>query len=120
KGEPGRSGANGDLYLKISVKPHRQLERRGDNLYVTVTIPLTVAMLGGEAQVPGIDGKLALKIPPETQNGKTFRLSGKGVPHLGKLGRGDLLVKAGVVLPEKLSAEEKKLFEQIRQLRPEG
>ena len=120
KGEPGRGGANGDLYLKISVKPHRQLERRGDDLYVTVTIPLTVAVLGGEAQVPGIDGKLALKIPPETQNGKTFRLSGKGVPHLGKPGRGDLLVKTGVVLPEKLSTEEKKLFEQIRKLRPEG
>ncbi|MBA7656553.1 Chaperone protein DnaJ [subsurface metagenome] len=118
KGGQGYGGARGDLYLVISVKPHRRFERRGDNLYVEVAVPLTVAVLGGEVQVPTLKGKLALKIPPETQNGRTFRMSGQGVPHLGDSSRGDLLAKVNVVLPTKLSAEEKKLFEQFRQLRP--
>ena len=83
-----------------------------------MTVPLTVAVLGGEVQVPTPKGKLALKIPPETQNGRAFRLTGQGVPHLGKSSRGDLMAKVKVVLPVKLSAEEKKLFEQLSQLRP--
>ena len=120
KGEPGLGGTNGDLYLITSVKPHQLFERKGDDLYVVATVPLTVAMLGGEVQVPNIDGKLALKIPPETQNGKVFRLSGRGMPHLGKPSRGDLLVRTNIVLPEKLSAEEKRLFEKLRQLRPDS
>ncbi len=120
KGEPGPGGTNGDLYLVTSVKPHRLFERKGDDLYVVVTVPLTVAMLGGEVQVPGLDGKLALKVPPETQSGKVFRISGRGMPHLGKSSRGDLMVKTNIVLPEKLSAEEKKLFERLRQLRPDS
>ncbi len=120
KGEPGHGGANGDLYLVTSVKRHRLFERKGDDLYVVVAIPLTAAVLGGEVQVPSLNGKLALKIPPETQNGKSFRLAGKGMPRLGDSYRGDLLVKVNVVLPEKLSAEEKKLFERLGQLRPNG
>jgi len=120
KGEPGPDGTNGDLYLVTSVKPHQLFERRGDDLYVVIAVPLTVAMLGGEIQVPNIDGKLALKIPPETQNGKVFRISGRGMPHLGKSSRGDLMVKTNIALPEKLSAEEKKLFERLRQLRPDS
>jgi len=118
KGGQGYGGPSGDLYLVVSVKSHRQFERRGDNLYVDVAVPLMVAVLGGEVQVPILTGKLALKIPPETQNGRTFRLSGQGMPHLGNSSRGDLLAKVNVILPAKLSAEEKKLFEQLRQLRP--
>jgi len=119
KGEPGYDGGNsGDLYLVTSVKPHRVFERKGDDLHVEVTVPLTVAVLGGEVQVPTLKGKLALKIPPETQNERTFRLAGQGMPHLGNSSRGDLLAKVKVVLPTKLSAEEKKLFEQLSQLRP--
>ena len=118
KGQPGYGGPNGDLYLVISVKPHRLFERHGDDLHVEVPVPLTVAMLGGEVQVPTLKGKLARKIPPETQNGRIFRLSGQGMPHLGNSSRGDLLAKVNVVLPTKLSAVEKKLFEQFRQLRP--
>ncbi len=117
KGGQGYGGAKGDLYLVTSVKPHQLLERKGDNLYVEVSIPLTVAVLGGEVQVPTLKGKLSLKIPPETQNGRTFRLSGQGMPRLGSSSRGDLLARAKVVLPTKLSAEEKKLFEQLGQLR---
>jgi len=77
-----------------------------------------MAVLGGEAQVPTLKGKLALKIPPETQNGRVFRLTGQGMPHLRGSSRGDLLAKVKVVLPTELSKEEKKLFEQLSQLRP--
>lgn len=120
KGGEGYGGARGDLYLLISVKSHPLFERRGDNLYVEVPVPLTVAVLGGDIKVSSLKGKLELKIPSETQNGRTFRLSGQGMPHLGSSSRGDLLAKVNIVLPSKLSAEEKKLFEQFRQLRPNG
>ena len=118
KGKQGYAGgASGDLYLVVSVKPHRRFERRGDDLYEEVAVPLTVAVLGGEVQVPTLKGKLALKIPPETQNGRAFRLAGQGMPHLGNSSHGDLLAKVSVVLPTKLSEEEKKLFERLGQLR---
>ncbi len=114
KGQPSYSGgASGDLYLKITVKPHPNYERRGDNLHTDVPVPLATAILGGEVQVPTPKGKLALKVPPETQNGRVFRLSGQGMPHLGKSARGDLLAKVNVVLPTKLSEKEKELFRQL-------
>ena len=103
--------------LVVSVKPHQRFERRGDDLYEEVAVPLTVAVLGGEVQVPTLKGKLALKIPPETQNGRAFRLAGQGMPHLGDSAYGDLLAKVSVILPTKLSEEEKKLFERLGQLR---
>ncbi len=119
KGEPGYAGgSSGHLYLITSIKSHRVFERKGDDLHVEMLVPLMVAVLGGEVQVPTLNGKLALKIPPETQNGRAFRLAGQGMPHLGNSSRGDLLAKVKVVLPTKLSAEEKKLFEQLSQLRP--
>jgi len=118
KGQAGYGGTSGNLYLVISVKPHRSLERRGDNLHVEVPVPLTVAMLGGEVQVPTLKGKLALKIPPETQNGRSFRLAAQGMPHLGSSARGDLLARVNIVLPTKLSPDEKKLFQQLNELRP--
>ena len=119
KGQPGYSGgASGDLYLVISVKPHPTFERHGDNLHVDIPVPLAVAVLGGEVQVPTPKGKLALKIPPETQNGRIFRLAGQGMPHLGKSSRGDLLAKVNVVLPTRLSEKEKELFRQLSMIRP--
>ncbi len=119
KGRPSYTGgASGDLYLVVSVKPHPMFERRGDDLHVEVVVPLMVAVLGGEVQVPTPKGKLALKIPPETQNGRAFRLGGQGMPHLGNSSRGDLLARVRVVLPTKLSPEEKELFNQLSRLRP--
>jgi len=119
KGKQGYAGgASGDLYLVVSVNPHRRFERRGDDLYEEVTVPLTVAVLGGEVQVPTLKGKLALRIPPETQNGRAFRLAGQGMPHVGDSAHGDLLAKVSIILPTKLSEEEKKLFERLGQLRP--
>ncbi|MFC1903555.1 DnaJ C-terminal domain-containing protein [Chloroflexota bacterium] len=117
KGQPSRGGTNGDLYLVITVKPHRLFERRGDNLYVEVPLPLTVAMLGGEVQVPTLKGELALKIPPETQNGRSFRLAKQGMPHLGNSSLGDILARVNIVLPTKLSSQEKELFQRLNELR---
>ena len=77
KGQQGYGGgASGNLFLVVSVKSHRRFERRGDDLYEEVAVPLTIAVLGGEVQVPTLKGKLALKIPSETQNGRAFRLAG--------------------------------------------
>jgi len=114
----GKGARGGDLYLIVTVKPHPTFERRGDDLYVGVSVPLAVAMLGGEVKVPTLKGKVALKVPPETQNGRTFRLAGQGMPHLGKSSRGDLMARVRVVLPDKLSAEEKELFKKLGELRP--
>ncbi|OGO18208.1 MAG: molecular chaperone DnaJ [Chloroflexi bacterium RBG_16_50_11] len=119
KGQPGYGGGpSGDLYLNVTVAPHSIFQRQGDDLTTEIPIPLTVAVLGGEVQVPMLKGKLALKIPPETQNGRVFRLAGQGMPHLGKSARGDLLAKVNVVLPSKLTEKEKELFRQLNQLRP--
>ncbi len=117
KGGEGYGGSKGDLYLKITVKPHALFERQGDDLYVNVEVPLTTAVLGGEVKVPTPKGNLELKIPPETQNGRTFRLAGQGMPHLGKAGKGDLKTRVKVVLPTGLSLEEKELFQKLKQLR---
>jgi len=119
KGQPSYSGGtSGDLYLKITVRPHSKFERHGDNLHVNVPVPLATAVLGGEVQVPTPRGKLALKIPPETQNGRAFRLAGQGMPRLGKSTRGDLMARVSVVLPTELSDKEKELFRQLSEIRP--
>jgi molecular chaperone DnaJ len=112
-------GEAGDLYLLISVRPDDRFQRTEDDLHVDVPVLLTDAILGGEVEVPTLEGKkLALKIPPETQNGKVFRLAGQGMPHLGDSTHGDLLARISVTLPTNLSTEEKNLFERLRQLRP--
>ncbi|MCL4459312.1 MAG: DnaJ domain-containing protein [Chloroflexi bacterium] len=111
-------GPRGDLYLIVSVKPHPLFERKGNDLYSEVPIPLSQAILGGEVQVPTLKGKVALKIPAETQNGRTFRLAGLGMPRLQGTGKGDLYVKVKVVLPTGLTPKERALFEELQRLRP--
>ncbi len=119
KGQAGHGGGgSGDLYLNITVRPHAVFERQGDDLSANIPVPLTIAALGGEVQVPTLKGKVALKIPPETQNGRVFRLAGQGMPHLGRSGSGDLKAKVNIVLPTKLTEKEKELFRQLGQLRP--
>ena len=120
QGSPGRGGASGDLYLVVSVLPNATFERIDDDLVTTVPVTLTTAILGGAAEVPTLKGKLELKIPAETQNGRVFRLKGQGMLRLGKEGRGDLLAKVSVVLPQKLSAAEKELFTTLREIRGES
>ncbi len=119
EGVPSRAGGNkGDLYLVAKVLPHKLFERKGDDLYTEVSVPLATAILGGEVRLPTLNGSLSLKIPPETQNGKVFRMAGKGMPQLGNSKYGNMFAKVKVVLPTDLTEEEKKLFERLRSLRP--
>jgi DnaJ-class molecular chaperone len=116
EGEQGAGGAAaGDLYLRIRVEPHPTFQRKGSDLYVTVAIPLTTAVLGGEAEVPTLTGKpLRLRIPETTQPGQVFRLRGHGMPVVGKADqRGDLYATADVQLPRSLTPEQKKHFEAL-------
>lgn len=119
EGAPGIGGGpKGDLYLVISVHPDPTFDRKGDDLYVEVPVPLQLLMLGGEIHVPTPKGtKLALKIPSETQNGKQFRLGRQGMPKLQGGGSGDLYAKVKAVLPTNLSKREKELFEELAKLR---
>ena len=119
QGQPGVNGGKaGDLYLVVSVRPNPNFERRGDDLATDVPIPLTTAELGGEVELTTIKGtKLALKIPPETQNGRVFKLTGQGMPKLGASTFGDLLAKVNVVLPAGLTRREKEIFEELKKLR---
>jgi len=120
-GEGGPSlvgGSKGDLYLIVKVLPHKLFERKGDDLYTEVPVPLATAILGGEVRLPTLNGIVSLKIPPETQNGKVFRLAGKGMPQLGNSKYGNMFAKVKVVLPTNLTEEERKLFDKLRSLRP--
>ncbi len=117
KGGTGAGGPSGDLYLKIKVLPHARFKREKNNLRIDVDIDLYTAILGGEVSIPTMGKPVILTIKPGTQNGSTFRLRGKGLPALGKKDEaGDILVRLNVKLPEKLSPEEKRLFEQLREL----
>lgn len=117
-GVPDKNGVPLDIYLRVTVAPHETFERKGDDLHTTVSVPVWDAALGGEVEVPAITGRrVALKVPPETQNGRVFRLKGKGMPRSGGSGHGDMLVTLKVVLPTKLTDEERRLFEQLRDLR---
>ena len=119
EGRLGTGGAaSGDLYLRVHVKAHPMFERRGSDLYTKVAVPVTTAVLGGEAQVAALDGRsLRLKIPPTTQSGQVFRLKGHGMPQVGKAGaRGDLYGTLDVRMPAHLSPEERSHYEALAQL----
>jgi DnaJ-class molecular chaperone len=119
EGEQGSGGAqSGDLYLRIRLAPHPRFERRGKDLYTRVTVPLTTAVLGGEADVTTIGGRsLRLRIPPTTQNGQVLRLKGHGMPVAGKPDdTGDLYATVDVELPRELTAEQRAHFEALRGL----
>ena len=121
QGTPGTGGGpNGDVYLVIDVDPDPQFERHGDNLREKISVPLYTAVLGGEVVVPTLDGRVAMAIPAGTQDGRVFRLKGKGMPplntHSGS-GPGDLLVEIHVDIPDRLTPEELALFTKLRNLR---
>jgi len=114
-GVPG--GPRGDLFLRVRVLPHAQFERKGDDLYTAVIVPLTVAVLGGEAQVPTLEGPVGIKVPPGSKPGRVFRLRGKGVPKLESPSqRGDLFATLAVDLPGELDPRARELFEELRTL----
>ena len=122
EGESGSGGAaSGDLYLRVKVRPHGVFERKGDDLHVHVPVPLTTAVLGGEALVPTLNGSLRLKIPATTQPGQVFRLKSQGMPIVGRKGaRGDLYATVDVELPRNLTEDERKHYEALQRLREEG
>lgn len=114
EGEAGMQGApSGDLYVEIHVKPHSLFTREGNDLLSEVPISIITAALGGELNVPTLSGQVSLKIPPETQTGKIFRLRGKGVKSVRNNITGDLLCKVFVETPVNLTLEQKNLFQQL-------
>ena len=111
-------GQQGAVYVVVSVEKHAKFQRKGRNLYTDVEAPLEDAVLGGEITVPTLGGRVALTIPPETQNGRQFRLAGQGMPELRKSDqRGDLYATVNVKLPTGLSQEQRDLFQQLRESR---
>jgi curved DNA-binding protein len=119
EGEQGIGGAeSGNLYLRVRLAPHPVFELKGRDLYVKTPVPVTTAVLGGEAEVQTLSGKPArLRIPPLTQNGQVFRLKGYGMPAVGKPDeKGDLYARVEVQSPTTLSAEEREHYEALRKL----
>ena len=116
EGAAGENGAPaGDLYVVIHVKEHHIFERDGNNLYCEVPISFTMAALGGEIEVPTLDGRVKLKIPEETQTGKLFRMRGKGVPSTRSGYAGDLICRIVVETPVKLKEEQKELLRKLEE-----
>lgn len=114
RGESGvRGGPPGDLYVVIHVRDHEIFKRQGDDLYCEVPVPFDVAALGGEIQVPTIDGYARLKIEPGTASGKVFRLRGKGLPNVEGYGHGDLHVRINVEVPVKLTSRQRKAIKEF-------
>ena len=111
EGEAGeKGGPPGDLYVHIRVKEHPIFSREGNDLFCEVPIAFTTAVLGGELAVPTLEGRVMLKIPPETQSGKVFRLRGKGVRPVRGGATGDLLCRVAVETPVNLNEEQKRLL----------
>ena len=114
EGESGKfAGPAGDLYVVLNVKPHKFFERDGDDLHCVMPISFPQAALGTEVEIQTLDGPASIKVPEATQSGKTFRLKGKGVPHLNSHGKGDLIVEIRVQTPNKLSKAQKELLRQL-------
>lgn len=114
EGEAGTYGGSpGDLYIVLSVKPHSLFHRENDNLIYELPLNFVQVALGDTVEVPTLDGSVKLEVPPGTQFGETFRLKGKGVPHLRDGGRGDLLAVAHIVTPTSLDKSQRRLFEEL-------
>lgn len=118
KGGPGPAGTPTDLVLLINLEPHPTFSREGQDLKTEIEVDVLTAILGGKATVPTLTGPVTLTIPAGTQNGRTFRLRGKGMPNLQTPDQyGDLLAQIKVSIPEQLSDEERRLYEQLAQYR---
>jgi DnaJ-class molecular chaperone len=119
KGEPGHNGgSSGDLFILSKVRPNPVFERKGDNLYVKVPITFPEAALGVRVVVPTMEGETKMTVPEGTQSGQTFRLRGKGMPHLKGSGQGDLYVTVQITVPKELNDESKALLREFEQKNP--
>ena len=117
EGEAGERGAaRGDLYVQIRVRPHDFLARQGDDLYSEILVPFSTAVLGGEVSVPTLAGKVKLRIPAGTPSGKVFRLKDQGVPSLHGAGRGSLLVRIEIQVPDRVGEKERALLAEWARL----
>jgi molecular chaperone DnaJ len=121
EGQPGfNGGPSGDLYVFIAVKSHPIFERRDDDLHCMVPINMAQAALGTQIAVTTLDGIQTMKVPEGIQSGETLRLRGKGVPHVNSSGAGDLIIHIEVRTPEKLTKEQRHVFELLSALLPVG
>jgi molecular chaperone DnaJ len=119
EGQPGANGGPaGDLYVLLKVKEHPIFDRENDDLHCTVPVNVAQAALGTECDILTFDGLQSIKIPEGSQKGSRIKLKGLGVPHVQGHGRGDLFVNVDVKIPTKLSREQRKLFEQLRETLP--
>lgn len=117
-GAAGEAGSRaGDLYVNVHVRPHKTLLRRADDIVSQYAMSFTEATLGAKVTIETIEGDVVMKIPAGTQPGEVFRIKGKGIPHLNRYGRGDHLVSVSLAVPKKLSSEEKRLIEALRDLK---
>jgi len=114
----GAGVAPGDLYLEITVRPHEFFRREGKNIYFTVGITVAEAILGARVEIPGPDGRLALKLPPGTQSGTVFRFKEKGFPSLSDPTRGDFLVTSNIVVPEDVDDVSRSILEEFERRNP--
>lgn len=119
KGDSGLGGGPaGDLYLSVEVRAHPLFERRGDNIYCEIPVSFAEAALGATIQIPTVESRVNMKIPPGTQSGEVLRLRGKGFPRLSAYGAGDMYVKLKVAVPEKLDRESRELIREIEKRNP--
>ncbi len=114
----GQVGANGtiagDLYIRINIQPQNKFDRRGDDIFEEMNIGFTQASLGGKIKITTVHGDVDLKIPAGIQSGSVLKLSGEGVPHMNRRGRGDHLIKVVIETPKNLSRKQKKLLEELQ------
>jgi molecular chaperone DnaJ len=111
-------GPAGDLYVVLRVRDHAFFERQENDLHCTIPISITQAVLGAEISFDSFDGEETLRIPEGTQPGTRFRIRGRGVPRVNSSGRGDLYVHIEVRVPERLTKEQRRLFEQLSETQP--
>jgi DnaJ-class molecular chaperone len=105
----------GDFRLSVNIKPHKMFERQDNDIYVNVAIPFSLAVMGGEIKVPTIEDEIKIRIRPGTQSGTMMRLREQGVTHLHGRGKGDEYVRINIVVPEKLSRQQKSLMEEMKE-----
>ena len=111
-----RGGVNGDLLVVIEEERNPDLVRDGNDLIHNLNLTVTMAILGGEVEVPTIDGRVKIKIAPGTHAGKVLRLRGKGLPEVNGYGRGDILIVVDITIPDSLNSEERKLLEKLSEM----
>jgi DnaJ-class molecular chaperone len=118
KGEIGAAGGPaGDLYVITRVQPSKKFHRRGDNLVIDVPVAYTEAVLGAKVEVPTpYGGRVSLKVPAGSQDGRQLRIRGQGAPKLSGGGKGDLIAKLHVAVPKKLSKQEREALEQLQKV----